>query len=150
MSKDIRLRAHEAFRFNVMVVGESGLGKSTFLRTMFKVQCEFCVARVLLKPFLVQGFVEDVHQLVPSPTVSENTSATKGALAEGEGAIEMVDDNEEKTVAVRPIGSFEWVRQTLREQPIRPESDGVIPLPFPGEASCRIRSRLSFECRQCH
>ena len=34
--RSIRLRQPAAYRFNVMVVGESGLGKSTFLRTLFK------------------------------------------------------------------------------------------------------------------
>jgi septin family protein len=51
--KKIRLRATQVFRFNVMVVGESGLGKSTFLRTLFKM------------------FVSDISRLVPQTSAQE-------------------------------------------------------------------------------
>ena len=79
-ASDIRLRAHEAFRFNVMVVGESGLGKSTFLRewVVFMCLCVYVFMSVCMRAgTMFKGFVEDVHRLVPLHRTSEDGEYTK-------------------------------------------------------------------------
>jgi septin family protein len=81
MLRKMRLRQPEAYRFNVMVVGESGLGKSTFLRTLFK------------------GFVKDIQKLVPS-----GQGGVEGVPAE---TTPRLDQSKKKTTSVREIGKIE-------------------------------------------
>ena len=82
--RGIRLRAQQVFRFNVMVVGESGLGKSTFLRTLFKLFTSF----------------DDVRQLVPE----HSDAATEAEPLVHESSL---DDDRAKTTQVRQIGRLE-------------------------------------------
>jgi septin 3/9/12 len=84
MLRKMRLRQPEAYRFNVMVVGESGLGKSTFLRTLFK------------------GFVADIQKLVPS-----DQGSPESADVDAQGTPRRLDKSKKKTTSVREIGKIE-------------------------------------------